>query len=297
METYRPVTTRSREIQAAGVVAFRSGREVLVVHRPKYDDWSFPKGKLERGEHPTAAAVRETEEEAGLRVRLGRPLSGQRYPVRGGHKRVRYWTGRAVDPADDDVSRHVREGEIDQAAWLPAEVALRRLTYRHDRATLREALGVRKKTTTLIVLRHAEARSRRLWHDDDRLRPLLAVGRRQADALEQVLAAYGVRRVATSSSVRCVETVEPYAEASGLSLEATPVLSEEVATRAEVRTLVRGLRHDAEEAGPTAICTHRPVLPLVFDALGLEDPKLEKGEMLVLHLRRGTVRAVERHGV
>ena len=71
---------------AAGVVVFRPGREVLLVHRPKYDDWSFPKGKLDRGESAPAAAVREVLEETGLRVRLGVPLAvaalpGQRGPL------------------------------------------------------------------------------------------------------------------------------------------------------------------------------------------------------------------------
>jgi len=297
METYRPVTTRSREIQSAGVVALRSGRAVLLVHRPKYDDWSFPKGKLDRGEHPTAAAVREVEEETGLRVRLTRPLGDQRYPVRGGRKRVHYWTGRVADGESDDVCDYVREGEIDSVAWVPADEALRRLTYPHDRSTLREALSVRKKTRTLIVLRHTDARSRRLWHEDDRLRPLVAAGRQDAVALIGMLAAYGVRRVVTSDSVRCVETVQPYAVAAGRPVNATPVLSEEDATEASVRALVRELRRDAAEAGPTVLCSHRPVLPLVFDALGLRDPKLATGEMVVLHVRGGKLRATERHSL
>ncbi len=86
----------AKDVQSAGVVVFRPGTKVLLVHRPKYDDWSFPKGKLDPGEHATTAAVREVEEETGLRVRLGPPLSEQRYPVAQGMKTVSYWTGRST---------------------------------------------------------------------------------------------------------------------------------------------------------------------------------------------------------
>jgi len=289
----------TRVIQAAGAVVFRGGDEVLLVHRPKYDDWSFPKGKLERGELAPVAAVREVEEETGLRVRLHRPLGAQRYPVRGGRKLVHYWTGRLLDAAEDDVSGHVRAGEIDRVAWVPVDVALKQLTYRHDRATLREAMAARKRTRTVIVLRHGEAWARGGWHGDDRQRPLLVSGRKQAQALSAVLAAYGVSRIVTSSSTRCVETVRPYAEWAGVMLEATDVLAEEDATRSTVRALVGGVRRKAslDDRGPTVICSHRPVLPMIFEALKVEDERLEKGELLVVHVRKGKVRATERHVV
>src|SRR5690349_1211197 len=94
----------TRDMRSAGVVVFRPGKQVLLVHRPKYDDWSFPKGKLDRGEHPAAAAVREVAEETGLAVRLGVPLGSQRYPISRGTKSVTYWAGRVV--GDDDVSTY-----------------------------------------------------------------------------------------------------------------------------------------------------------------------------------------------
>src|SRR6188472_3608982 len=91
------------DVLAAGAVVLRQHNdEVLLVHRPKYDDWSFPKGKLDRGEHATSAAIREVEEETGVRIRLGVPLRDQRYPIRAGTKLVHYWVGRAV--GDGDVS-------------------------------------------------------------------------------------------------------------------------------------------------------------------------------------------------
>ena len=84
-----------RDVRAAGAVVTRKGGDVLLVHRPKYDDWSFPKGKLDPGEHATAAAVREVAEETGLDVRLGPALLAQRYRMSNGRiKAVHYWVGR-----------------------------------------------------------------------------------------------------------------------------------------------------------------------------------------------------------
>lgn len=273
-------------------MVLRPGREVLLVHRPTYDDWSFPKGKLERGEHVTAAAVREVQEETGLRVRLGRPLASQTYPTSRGSKTVHYWVARAVET--DDVSGYVANGEIDEVAWLPVDKAARLLTYQYDRRTLAEALEYPQRTETLIALRHADSRARASWHDDDRLRPLLMSGRRQAERLVHVLAAYDVRRIMTSTSTRCVETVAPFARATGTEMELLDLLSEEDARPRKVRKLVSAATEALGESGPTVVCSHGPVLPDVFEALGLEDPDLGKGELLVVHLRRGRVVAVER---
>jgi 8-oxo-dGTP pyrophosphatase MutT (NUDIX family) len=279
------------DVVSAGVVVFRPGKRVLLVHRPKYDDWSFPKGKLDRGEHRTAAAVREVAEETGLHVRLGIPLADQRYPlVTGRMKAVHYWTGRPV--GDHDVSGYAPNAEIDAVAWTDAEDAFTRLTYDYDRDTLHEALRVRRRTRTLVVLRHGKARSRKAWRGDDRERPLLQTGRAQAERLVPVLAAYGVTRVVTSGSERCVQTVAPYAGATGWELESDDRLSEEDATRKRVRRVLAALLDDGRD---TLLCTHRPVLPDVFDALGLEDPHLEVGEMLVAQLRKGRIVATERH--
>ncbi|SDD80920.1 NUDIX hydrolase [Nocardioides lianchengensis] len=282
------------DVVSAGAVVFRPGRQVLLVHRGRYDDWSFPKGKLDRGEHRTAAAVRELEEETGLRVRLGVPLGDQRYPVKDRMKTVHYWTGRVV--GDDDVSRYALNDEIDGVAWVDVADARERLSYDYDRGTLDEALDRRRRTLPLVVLRHAKARARRTWRSADPLRPLLAAGREQADRLGPVLAAYDVRRVVSSDSIRCAETVAPYVRASGARLRLTDGLSEEAATEASVGRSVDRLlaRMDAHGAGGL-LCTHRPVLPRVFERLGVDDPALDPGEMLVVHLRKGTVRSTERH--
>ena len=283
-----------KDVLAAGAVVFRPGKRVLLVHRPRYDDWSFPKGKLDRGEHVTAAAVREVAEETGLHVRLGPPLAGQRYPVSGGRmKSVSYWAGRAV--GDDDVSGYRPNAEIDRVEWVPYAEALRRLSYDHDRETLREAYGVRRPTRAFVVLRHGDARSRKAWRrQDDRLRPLIQSGRQQAQRVIPVLAAYDVTRVVSSSSTRCVETVAPYADTTGWKLELEDVLSEEDATIDAVVGLVDELATADDGA---VLCSHRPVLPTVFDALGVADPKLEPGGLLVAHVRKGSVVATEVHQI
>ena len=287
----------ARDVLSAGVVVFGPDRTVLLVHRPKYDDWSFPKGKLDPGERAASAAVREVLEETGVDVRLGPPLESQRYPIRDGMKTVFYWTGRPV--GEHDVGAYEVNAEIDDVRWVRIADAPDVLSYEHDVETLEEALGVRKRTRTVVVLRHGISRSRKAWRQDDRRRPLLVTGRRQAERLVPVLAAYGVDRIVTSGSTRCTETVAPYAAAIGGKLEIDDTFSEEDATPKRVRNTVAALLESLDEApkaaGGVLVCTHRPVLPDVFDALGLEDPRLEKGEMLVVHLRRGRVVAAERH--
>jgi 8-oxo-dGTP pyrophosphatase MutT (NUDIX family)/phosphohistidine phosphatase SixA len=285
--------TEAPPILAAGAVVLRRGPEVLLVHRPKYDDWSFPKGKADPGEHVTMAAVREVAEETGLQVRLGPPVTSQQYDVRNGQTRTKvvyYWVGRVV--GDDDVSKYRPNAEIDEVTWLPVDKADDVLTYRRDRDTLAEVARVRKKSTPLVVLRHGKAVPRKAWTGDERQRPLADAGEKQAELLVPILSAYGVRRVVSSSSRRCWTTVSPYVDGADLELQVTTSLSEQDATRRSVQRHVRTL---LERQEPAVLCTHRPVLPWVYDTLGVEDPKLEPGALLVVHHRSGEVVAVERH--
>ncbi|GAA4708194.1 NUDIX hydrolase [Nocardioides conyzicola] len=281
----------TKDVLAAGAVVFRPGKRVLLVHRPRYDDWSFPKGKLDPGEHVTAAAVREVSEETGLHVRLGVPLSPQRYPITGGRtKQVSYWVGRAV--GDPDVSDYRPNDEIDEVAWLPYDEAMARLTYDYDRSTLKEARSRRRQTHSVVVLRHGQARARKGWRQDDQLRPLVQLGRTQAQRLVPVLAAYDVTKIVSSGSMRCLETITPYADTTGWSIEVADGVSEEGATARSVVDVVDALVAGDESA---VLCTHRPVVPAVLDALGVADTKLDPGAMLVVHLRQGTVTATEVH--
>ncbi len=128
-----PVPVPDASIRAAGGVVWRPGPvgpEVLVVHRPKYDDWSLPKGKCEPGERSADCALREVEEETGLRCLLGPELPATSYIDRKGRpKAVRYWVmTRAADTAE-----FVANAEVDQAVWRSPAAARSLLTYSRDR--------------------------------------------------------------------------------------------------------------------------------------------------------------------
>ncbi|MET8574507.1 NUDIX hydrolase [Streptomyces sp. NPDC005012] len=130
----------SGPVRAAGCVLYRrtpGGLEVCLVHRPKYDDWSFPKGKLDPGESAEEAAVREVAEETGHRVRLGPRLPTVHYTVGGRPKRVDYWAAEATSP-DAFTPTH----EIDALAWHPARAAHPHLTHPHDRPLLTAFLAL-----------------------------------------------------------------------------------------------------------------------------------------------------------
>ena len=107
------------------------GVEVALIHRPAYDDWTFPKGKLYPGESDREAALREVEEETGYRCRLGRELPALSYRDRRGRaKTVRYWEMRPEE------GRFEPNAEVDQLRWLPLDRAAEALTYPHDRELL-----------------------------------------------------------------------------------------------------------------------------------------------------------------
>jgi 8-oxo-(d)GTP phosphatase len=280
------------DIVAAGAVVVHDGA-ALLVHRPKYDDWSFPKGKQDPGEHDVTTAVRETIEETGVEIRLGRPLRSQAYvQVDGRAKVVHYWRGDVI--GDPDITTYAANAEVDRVEWVPLDAVAGRLSYPRDQLILEDALTHPGETTPLVILRHAKAFSRKRWDRDDPLRPLVVEGLAQARAITPLLAAYGVTRVVTSTSIRCIQTVQPYADEHVLSVTATPVLSEEYAEANAVCHLVEGLMADRES---TVVCSHRPVLPLLVGHRSIDVPELRPAEMLVLHHCNGRVLATELHEV
>lgn len=296
--TRRSSGTTSNPTLAGGAVVTRQhpvrGREVVIVHRPRYDDWTLPKGKVLAGESVPAAAVREVQEETGVRIRLGVPLDTIRYEVpKNGAKQVDYWAGTVLSAV-----RRAPDAEVDVVSWLPIRAALGRLTYAHDHFLLEQFLD-QPPTTAVILLRHAKAMDRKDWSKKDSLRPLASRGRSQARKLVPMLDAYGVTRLVTSPSARCVTTLSPYAQARGLSLEQHAQLTEEDGADDPrgVRRTVQAVRQVALSSGePTVICLHRPVLPHILDALDLAPTQLATGEFLVAHLTaKGQVHAIERH--
>ena len=283
-------------VVAAGAVVTRKGpseREVLLVHRPKYDDWSFPKGKQDPGEHVTTTAVREVMEETGLTIRLGRPLRPQLYAVSGGRaKHVHYWVGQVL--GDPDVSSYEVNDEIDDLGWFSLPEAVSRLTYLDDIDLLDQYRELPKPTTPLVVVRHARARKRDKWKGPDPRRPLTRRGTAQARDLTPMLASFGIARLLSSSSTRCLQTVRPHAKAVGVTVEERVELSEEGYDPVTAQALLDEL---LASGTPGAVCSHRPVLPELFGLLGQVEEPLSPAEFVVCHHRKGEVVATERHRV
>jgi 8-oxo-(d)GTP phosphatase len=271
-------------VEAAGAVTWRPAAhdraEVLLVHRPKYDDWSFPKGKLHPGELAPAAAVREVFEESGVRIRLGLPLPAARYRLASGaEKVVRYWAAQPLGPLDRDYPFEPNR-EVDERGWFGLRQAAHQLTHAMDRALLAKLPLL--ETRPLIVLRHAEAVGRDRWQGPDAERPLTEVGIAQAERLTSVLDAYAIRRLLSSDARRCIDTLRPYAVRHGREVEIDPAFAEETEPAIVWEHSVP-LRDSAE---PTVLCTHRPTLPTVFDALGIasDGVDLQPAELVVAHL-------------
>src|SRR5262245_36424381 len=265
--------------------------EVLLVHRPRWADWSFPKGKLNRGEASYAATIREVKEETGLTVTLGPRLPSTNYTVTGGQpKVVDYWCARP--PMDADITMYRANAEIDLVRWVPASQAMGILSYPYDADLLETFAETAYDTVPLLVVRHADARSRKSWRGDDSERPLSAEGRGEAQRLILLLNAFGIRRTISSDALRCVDTVLPYLHAHPGRLRLDPSLSEEgfdsEAMKFRVRKALEGTKR-------VAICSHRPVLPQIQQALGIEPVALEPGALLALHRRDGKVQSVEHY--
>ena len=257
----RPAVTAGKPVQAAGAVLWRpgpAGLEVALIHRPRYDDWSLPKGKVDRGEHTVLTAVREVFEETGRRVVLGRRLPSISYRVLGGTKRVRYWAGQALPESDEDGAFQPNH-EVDEVAWLRPQAALDRLTRPLDATVLASFMRARVDTVPIVLLRHGTAEQRAPDFPDDKVRPLAAVGHWQSEILSTVLPCFGALRILTSPAVRCVDTVRPFARKQQTIIEIQPTLSEE-SHAADPGAAAAWLRAQIAESKPALICSHREVL-------------------------------------
>ncbi|RBP65643.1 8-oxo-dGTP diphosphatase [Brevibacterium sanguinis] len=293
------------DILAAGAVCWRDGHdglEVALIHRPRYNDWSWPKGKVEAGETLPEAAIREVKEETGLDVHLGVPLPTAEYMVGGGNlKKVFYWSAhvRSDQPFAPKNTR-----EVDEVRWFPVAEARTKLSSYADRDQL-DALETFGSTDALrawplILVRHGKAFPRAKWHETEHVRPLLALGTRQAMALTGLLAAWDIRKLVSSPWKRCMATLVPFSAATGKPIRKAACLSEK-AGAADPEKTARYIEKLLEKGKPTAYCTHRPVLPTILGVyakhapqgiaakLPTEDPYLKPGEILVAYVRPGTV--------
>jgi 8-oxo-(d)GTP phosphatase len=292
-------------IHAAGALVWRPGTlgpELALVHRPQYDDWSYPKGKCHREEHVLTAAIREVTEETGLRVILGRPLTPSDYEVGGRPKQVSYWAARPAESLG-----FTPNSEVDQVTWLPADKARERLSYQRDVALVDELRSRPLSTSPFILVRHASAGRKSAGRVSDLARPLDPRGAADAELLAGLLASYGPCRVISSGAERCLGTVRPYAAAMGVPVEVEPAFTlpaDDGLAGAEIRNA--GASRAAALAaagGPTLICGHRENLPSLIDAafgeLGADPPAaprpLAKAAFWVLHSAGGVLVSAERH--
>jgi 8-oxo-dGTP diphosphatase len=292
-------------IFAAGTVIFKGkglNQKIAVIHRPHREDWSFPKGKIDSPESAPAAAVRETLEETGLHVVLHQSLTPQEYIFDNLPKTVFYWRARLVKPPV-----FVPNEEADQLVWVSLKAALKLLTYEVDRQLAKEAFKA-KDTKPLILLRHATAEKRIEWSDryskaipPDSFRPLTPAGIMQSHLIGDLLSAFGINKVVSSDSIRCVATVSPYAASQELALEAHQTLSE-LGWEFDNKSGLKLIRKLAMLNQPVVICGHRPALPALAQAIGDEfdfgdiDASLPPAGMLIIHrdLRNKTINSVEK---
>ncbi|WP_394216976.1 NUDIX domain-containing protein [Brachybacterium vulturis] len=302
----------SPPVLAAGALVWREqgeGVQVLLIHRPRYDDWSIPKGKLDTGETSPTAAVREVAEETGYRVRLQRPLPTTTYLMPNGRSKVvHYWAATVrAKVAPGPKSRR----EVDEVRWVPLEEAMELVTRQSDQvpvaALRRHLLAGELETAPIVIQRHGAALSRSKWRKGEASRPLNKKGKKQARALPPLLDAFDPASVLSSPWERCRATIEPLATVEGLRIRTKDALTEAGHAEHPARTAAV-IDRVLAQARPTVVCTHRPVLATVIDAvrtvaepgvaleLPQEDPYLAAGEALLLHTTAdGRVVAIERH--
>ena len=265
-----PAELPAELVLAAGCAVWRTSAggslETAVVHRPKYDDWSLPKGKLDPDEHALQAAVREVGEETGLAVVVGRRSVRTRYSLEDGDKQVDYWLARAIGGDFEPDS------EVDELRWLPLPDAAALVTHDHDRAGLADlARDDVPRAPTLLLVRHGSAGDRSDWDGPDELRPLDAKGRRQAARLAEALSLFAPTAVLSAERTRCRETVQPLADRLGLSVLPCRELGEEEFQEDPQAGLavVERLLEPRNRPGVTVVCSQGGAIPSVLMALGV----------------------------
>lgn len=289
---------------AAGIVCWRVKNktlEVALVHRENYNDWGFPKGKQDPGETLSECAVRETLEEAGFKVKLGRKLGVISYKLPNGeNKEVHYWASKVSEKAIKKSTFKANK-EIAAIEWVSAKKSLGLLSYEHDRELLAKAISLHKQneleTKLLIVLRHAPATARIGWFGSEAERTLTTEGMQVSQRLIPLLAGFGPKRLVTSPWKRCVDTVTPYAKKKKLKVIERYQLTEKKSSDRPTSTQ-NVVRDEIFEDKNSLICSHRPALPFILDEiaafsntqLGLQlyDARILKpGEFIAVRLKRG----------
>lgn len=283
-------------VEAAGAIIWRitSGElEVLMIHRERYNDWSWPKGKIDTGETMPECATREVFEEVGLDIELGIPLPAMTYQVGSGMKVVYYWAAKSPGtPAVPDGK------ETDAVRWCSPKMAAKWISNPGDLEPLQALVEAhragRLDTVPFLVVRHAKAKPRSNWTREEGKRPLAATGQRQALAVARLLDAWRPAKVASSPWTRCVQTITPYVKQQHFTLKLINSITEHEAMR-NPKKAHRAVARLLDRRRSQAVCTHRPVLPLMIEELALrlrsslvqflptEDPYLRPGALIVVH--------------
>ena len=285
-------------IYAAGAVLWRFGAknriEIALIHRPRYGDWSLPKGKLDANETMIGCAYREVMEETGHSAIFGPEIGDATYVVDGVTKLVKYWSAQAVG----EPTGKPNPVEVDQILWLSPAEAHKKLTLDDDRSIVDFFLEFGTGTTALILLRHAKAIKREDWDGDDGDRPLGNLGQIQAKRLLSKYLPYAIKEVHSSDAMRCIETIEPMTRA----LQMHPIFSSDLSEYrfAKDKEVALDYAQDLMIRNQNAIiCSHNPILPKVLKKLiGKKnfkelDQKLEPAEAWVLHHRDGEIIAID----
>ncbi len=292
------MSDESLTIQAAGAVLWRYGArkriEVALIHRPRYDDWSLPKGKQDAGESMIACAYREVMEETGYTSIFGPELGVVTYVVDGISKIVKYWSAQAANEPTGKPDPQ----EIDHIEWLSPSDARKKLTLDDDRSVIDFFLEFGTGTTPLVLLRHAKAVKREDWDGDDGDRPLAHVGQLQAKRILTNFLPYSLNEVHSSDAMRCIETIEPMTRAMSMN----PIFSTDLSEYrfAKDKEAALDYAQDLMNSGKRLmICSHNPILPkLLKKLIGKKnfkqlDQELKPAEAWVLHHRDGEIIAID----